>query len=234
MIYASEGWQADDRAIYNTLERCRDLGAMLLVHAESSRVLDELIARHHTPELMKQLRRPAARDDPAQLHRGRGDPARDHLGRGDRRPALHRPHVDRARGPTSSRPPRRAGSTSTPRPAPSTSCSTTPCSTGPTATSSPAARRSRRRRTRSGSGRACSDGEVSVVSTDTCTFTRAQKARWEGDWTQDPDGPARPGDAAADRLHPRRARRPAHAGGVRRQVLHQPGQAHGPLSAARA
>ena len=27
---------------------------MLLVHAESSRVLDELIARHHTPELMKQ------------------------------------------------------------------------------------------------------------------------------------------------------------------------------------
>ena len=53
MIYASEGWQADDRAIFNTLERCRDLGAMLLVHAESSRVLDELIARHHTPELMQ-------------------------------------------------------------------------------------------------------------------------------------------------------------------------------------
>ncbi len=52
MIYASEGWQSDDRAIYNTLERCRDLGGMLLVHAESSRVLDELIARHHTPELM--------------------------------------------------------------------------------------------------------------------------------------------------------------------------------------
>ena len=37
MIYASEGWQADDRTIYNTLERCRELGAMLLVHAESSR-----------------------------------------------------------------------------------------------------------------------------------------------------------------------------------------------------
>src|SRR5437764_14736121 len=52
MIYASEGWQADDRAIFNTLGRCKDLGAMLLVHAESSRVLDELIARYHTPELM--------------------------------------------------------------------------------------------------------------------------------------------------------------------------------------
>ncbi len=53
MIYASEGWQSDDRAIFNTLERCRDLGGMLLVHAESSRVLDELIARYHTPELMR-------------------------------------------------------------------------------------------------------------------------------------------------------------------------------------
>src|SRR5262249_60595543 len=53
MIYAAEGWQSDDRAIYNALEECKRLGGMLLVHAESARVLDELIARHHTPELMK-------------------------------------------------------------------------------------------------------------------------------------------------------------------------------------
>src|SRR5438105_1322127 len=53
MIYAAEGWQSDDRAIYNALEKCKQLGGMLLIHAESSRVLDELIARHHTPELMK-------------------------------------------------------------------------------------------------------------------------------------------------------------------------------------
>jgi dihydropyrimidinase len=32
------------------------------------------------------------------------------------------------------------------------------------------------------------DGEVSVISTDTCTFSRAQKARWEGDWTKIPMG----------------------------------------------
>ena len=30
------------------------------------------------------------------------------------------------------------------------------------------------------------DGEVRVVSTDTCTFTREQKARWEGDRTKIP------------------------------------------------
>ncbi len=31
-------------------------------------------------------------------------------------------------------------------------------------------------------------GEVSVVSTDTCTFSRAQKAMWNGDWTKIPMG----------------------------------------------
>jgi len=54
MIYESEGWQADDRAMFGTLEKMKEYGSMLLVHAESARVLDELIARHHTPELMKQ------------------------------------------------------------------------------------------------------------------------------------------------------------------------------------
>jgi dihydropyrimidinase len=32
------------------------------------------------------------------------------------------------------------------------------------------------------------EGEVSVISTDTCTFTREQKAMWEGDWTKIPMG----------------------------------------------
>jgi dihydropyrimidinase len=31
-------------------------------------------------------------------------------------------------------------------------------------------------------------GEVSVVSTDTCTFDRKQKAMWNGDWTKIPMG----------------------------------------------
>jgi dihydropyrimidinase len=53
MIYESEGWQSDDRALFGTLEKMKDYGTMLLVHAESARVLDELIARSHTPELMK-------------------------------------------------------------------------------------------------------------------------------------------------------------------------------------
>ncbi len=53
MIYESEGWQSDDRAMFGTLEKMKEYGTMLLVHAESARVLDELISRYHTPEMMK-------------------------------------------------------------------------------------------------------------------------------------------------------------------------------------
>jgi dihydropyrimidinase len=36
--------------------------------------------------------------------------------------------------------------------------------------------------------RGLKSGEVSVVSTDTCTFDRGQKAMWNGDWTKIPMG----------------------------------------------
>src|SRR5687768_12280250 len=51
MIYESEGWQSDDRAMFGTLEKMKEYGTMLLVHAESARVLDELISRYHTPDI---------------------------------------------------------------------------------------------------------------------------------------------------------------------------------------
>jgi dihydropyrimidinase len=53
MIYEKEGWQADDGAIFGALETLKDLGGLLLIHAESSRVLDLLIERAHRPALMK-------------------------------------------------------------------------------------------------------------------------------------------------------------------------------------
>ena len=53
MIYESQGWQSDDAAMFGALEALKDLNGMLMVHAESSRVLDELIARHHNPREMR-------------------------------------------------------------------------------------------------------------------------------------------------------------------------------------
>ena len=71
---------------------------MLLVHAESSRVLDELIARHHTPELMKQYGARAARDHAPELHRGRGDPARGARGARSTGGQLYIVHMSTAEG----------------------------------------------------------------------------------------------------------------------------------------
>ena len=53
MIYESEGWNSDDAMLFATLEQVRKHDAMLLLHAESSRVLDLLIERNHTPAKMK-------------------------------------------------------------------------------------------------------------------------------------------------------------------------------------
>jgi dihydropyrimidinase len=53
MIYAERGMRADDAAIFAALEALKDLGGMLLVHAESESVLNMLVRRYHTKEQMK-------------------------------------------------------------------------------------------------------------------------------------------------------------------------------------
>ncbi|MCB9837796.1 MAG: dihydropyrimidinase [Phycisphaeraceae bacterium] len=53
MIYESEGWNSDDALLYAALQNCRKMGGMLLVHAESPRVLDLLIERQHSPAKMR-------------------------------------------------------------------------------------------------------------------------------------------------------------------------------------
>ena len=59
MIYETEGWNSDDAMMYATLEEIKAQdsrgGAMLLVHAESPRLLDLLIERKHTPRLMSEF-----------------------------------------------------------------------------------------------------------------------------------------------------------------------------------
>lgn len=55
MIYESEGWNADDAMLYASLEAVRKHNGMLLLHAESPRVLDLLIERERTPAKMKKL-----------------------------------------------------------------------------------------------------------------------------------------------------------------------------------
>ncbi len=187
MIYASEGWQSDDRALYGTLEQMKKYGSMLLVHAESSRVLDELIERSHTPELMKKFG--------AQLH------------------AMTRPnfieaeaiqrvvqwseatggqlyivHMSTGEGADIIKAAQARGV-----PVVAETCaqylvlddSVFAREDGHLFACCPQLKKPKDvQRLWEG----LKSGEVSVVSTDTCTFSMEQKAMWKGDWTKIPMG----------------------------------------------
>jgi dihydropyrimidinase len=187
MIYESEGWQSDDRALFGTLEKMKDYGTMLLVHAESARVLDELIARSHTPELMKKYG--------AQLH------------------AMTRPnfieaeaiqrvvmwsevtggqlyivHMSTGEGADIIRAAQARGV-----PVLAETCaqylvlddSVFAEEDGHLFACCPQVKKPKDiERLWEG----LKTGEVSVISTDTCTFNREQKSMWNGDWTKIPMG----------------------------------------------
>jgi dihydropyrimidinase len=187
MIYESEGWQSDDRAMFDTLERMKEHGAMLLVHAESARVLDELIARHHTPELMQQYG--------ARLHRM----TRPNFVEAE---AIQRAvtwsevtggqlyivHMSTAQGADIVRAAQARGV-----PVIAETCvqylvlddTVFDREDGHLFACCPQLKTSADGE-RLWEG--LRDGEVSVISTDTCTFSREQKAMWEGDWTKIPMG----------------------------------------------
>ena len=187
MIYQSEGWQSDDRALFGTLELMRDHGAMLLVHAESSRVLDELIARHHTPELMQQygarlhtMSRPNVIEAEAiqravAWSEATGGP-------------LYIVHMSTAQGADIIKAAQARGV-----PVLAETCvqylvlddSVFGREDGHLYACCPQVKRPEDSE-RLWQG--LTDGEVSVISTDTCTFTRQQKAMWEGDFTKIPMG----------------------------------------------
>lgn len=187
MIYAAEGWQSDDRAIFNALENCKKLGGMLLVHAESARVLDELIARYHTPELMKKygarlhaMTRPNFIEAEAiqraimwaEVTGGR----------------LYIVHMSTGEGTDIVKAARKRG----------VDVYAETCVQYLVLDDSIFARpdghlfaccpQVKKPKDQQRLWQGLNDGEVCVISTDTCTFTQAQKARWEGDWTRIPMG----------------------------------------------
>ena len=187
MIYESEGWQSDDRAMFGTLEKMKEYGTMLLVHAESARVLDELIARNHTPELMKKygarlhpMTRPnfieaEAIQRAVQWCEATGG-------------QLYIVHMSTGEGADIIRAAQARGV-----PVLAETCvqylvlddSVFEREDGHLFACCPQLKKPKDvQRLWKG----LKSGEVSVVSTDTCTFDREQKAMWEGDWTKIPMG----------------------------------------------
>jgi len=53
MIYRSQGWMADDGILFSALEQTAKTGALIMLHAESAFILDMLVERYHTEEMIK-------------------------------------------------------------------------------------------------------------------------------------------------------------------------------------
>jgi dihydropyrimidinase len=187
MIYESEGWQSDDRALFGTLEQMREHGTMLLVHAESARVLDELIARHHTPELMTRYGarlHPMTRPNFVEAEAIQRAVQWCEATGGQ----LYIVHMSTGEGSDIIRAAQARGV-----PVLAETCaqylvlddSVFEGKDGHLYACCPQVKKPKDvERLWQG----LRDGEVSVVSTDTCTFTREQKAMWNGDWTKIPMG----------------------------------------------
>jgi len=187
MIYESEGWQSDDRAMFGTLEKMRELDSMLLVHAESSRVLDELIDRYHTAEAMQKYgarlhttTRPNFIESEA-IQRAvkwcevTGGP-------------LYIVHMSTKEGTQIIRDAKARGV-----PVLAETCAQylvldDSVFDGPDGHLFGCCPQVKKPEDSERLWKGLVDGDVSVVSTDTCTFTREQKAMWEGDWTKIPMG----------------------------------------------
>jgi dihydropyrimidinase len=187
MIYESEGWQSDDRALYGTLEKMREYGTMLLVHAESARVLDELIARHRTPELMKKYGarlHPMTRPNFVEAEAIQRAVQWCEATGGQ----LYIVHMSTGEGADIIRAAQARGV-----PVIAETCvqylvlddSVFGREDGHLFACCPQLKKPKDV-DRLWEG--LHHGEVSVISTDTCTFTREQKAMWEGDFTKIPMG----------------------------------------------
>ena len=187
MIYESEGWQSDDRALFSTLEQLRELGGLLMVHAESSRVLDELIERHHTPQMMAQygarlhgMTRPAFIESEAVQRAVKWSEVTGGL--------LYIVHMSTGEGADLVKAAQAKGV-----PVLAETCpqylvlddSVFAREDGHLFACCPQIKKP------TDSARlwqGLAGGEISVISTDTCSFTRDQKAMWKGDWTKIPMG----------------------------------------------
>ena len=187
MIYESEGWQSDDAAMFSALETLKGLGGMLMVHAESSRVLDLLIARHHTAEEMKKhgaylhtITRPCFVEAEAIERAIRW--TRETQGR------LYVVHMSTGEGADLVRRARDDGVHVLAETCPQYLVLDDSLFAGKDGYLYATCPQIKKRHDQERLWAGLKSGEVCVVSTDTCTFTREQKAMWEGDFTKIPMG----------------------------------------------
>lgn len=195
MIYEEEGWAADDAMLYAALEEVRGCAGMLLVHAESPRVLQLLVERAHTPDRMRREgARLHARTRPNVIEAEAIERAiRWSETTGGR---LYIVHMSTAEGTDLVRAAQARGV-----PVLAETCAQylvldDGVFEGPDGHLFACCPQVKKPRDRDRLWAGVQGGEIAIISTDTCSFTREQKGRWwvagphggYGDWTKIPMG----------------------------------------------
>lgn len=187
MTYGKQGWQATDADLFAALEKTRQVGGTLLLHAESGDVLDLLIERkHNRADLQRYGARlhPMTRPNFIEAEAIQRAITWAEVTGGQ----LHIVHMSTGQGAALVRDARNRRVRVTSETCPQYLVLTDEVfarkdghlfATSPQVKS--AADQSRL-------WKGLKNGEVDIVCTDTCTFTRKQKARWGGDWTKLPMG----------------------------------------------
>ncbi len=188
MIYEAEGWQSDDAAMFQALEMLRDLDGMLMVHAESSRVLDELIRRHHNRKEMKKhgaylhaITRPNFIEAEAIQRAVKWAEATGgklyivHMSSSDGASNIRRAHRHGHKNIFAETCPQYL----------SLDDSLFKGKDGHLYATCPQIKTPA---DQAALWKGLKDGTVCTIATDTCTFDTKQKARWKGDWTKIPMG----------------------------------------------
>jgi dihydropyrimidinase len=187
MIYRDEGWMSDDASLFQALEVSRETGAQIGVHAESAPLLDLFLDRVGSdPDVKKlgarahaQARPPVVEWEAVQRALAFAEAA------GGR---LYVVHTSTARAARMIGEARRRGVDAI--------CETCPQyllldesvfarEDGHWFATAP---QIKTREDAAGLWKAVEDGTVSVLGTDTCTFTTKQKALWKGDFRKIPLG----------------------------------------------
>jgi dihydropyrimidinase len=170
-----------------TLEAMREQGGLLLVHAESSGVLDELIERYHKPALMRRLGarlHPLSRPNFIEAEAVQRAIAWSEAAGGP----LYIVHMSTGEAADLMRQARQRGALVLGETCPHYLVLTDAVFSREDGHLFATCPQIKKRKDGERLWQGLRDGEIAVAATDTCTFTRKQKARWRGDFTKIPMG----------------------------------------------
>jgi dihydropyrimidinase len=187
MVYAKAGLMSDDAALFSALEESSKCGGMVTVHAESAGVLDILIGRYHNKKNMKRfgaychvLSRPNFIE--AEAIQRAVTWAEATGGR------LYIVHLSTAEGVEIIRQAKRRGVDVYAETCPHYLLFDDSVFMKPNGYLYATCPQIKKKADAKALWKGLSDGTISVVATDNCTFSSKQKAPWHGDFTKIPYG----------------------------------------------